>query len=170
MMNSNDLQLLYEYNRWANARVLDTVSKLTAEQFTKDMGNSFPSVRDTLTHIMSAEWIWLRRWKGTSPKAMLNPIDYPSLDLLRAKWAEIEREQMEFVHSVTDEALETVVAYVNTKGEHWEYPLWQMMQHLVNHSSYHRGQVTTLLRQLGAKPASTDFLLFFDVMPVKVGH
>jgi uncharacterized damage-inducible protein DinB len=162
-MNQTDIQVLYDYNRWANAQVLEAVSRLTAEQLTKDLGNSFPSVRDTLTHIMSAEWIWLRRWKGTSPKAMLNPADYPNLDALRTKWAEIEREQMEFVRGVTDESLRTVITYVNTKGETWRYPLWQMMQHLVNHSSYHRGQITTLLRQLGAEPTHTDFLLFFDM-------
>jgi uncharacterized damage-inducible protein DinB len=162
-MNTKDIQLLYEYNRWANARVLDAVSKLTEEQFTQDMGNSFSSVRDTLAHIMSAEWIWLRRWKGTSPKAVLDPADYPSLDVLRAKWAEIEQEQTAFVNGLPETSLETVIVYVNTKGETWKYPLGQMMQHVVNHSSYHRGQITTLLRQLGAEAASTDFLLFFDV-------
>jgi uncharacterized damage-inducible protein DinB len=161
-MNKNDLTLLYEYNRWANARVLDAVSKLKTEQFTKNMGNSFASVRDTLTHIMSAEWIWLRRWKGTSPKAMLDPADYPSLDVLQTKWAEIEREQADFVSGLPETSLETVIAYVNTKGETWRYPLGQMMQHVVNHSSYHRGQITTMLRQLGAEAVSTDFLLFFD--------
>ncbi len=93
---------------------------------------------------------------------MLNPADYLSLDALRAKWAEIEREQTDFINGVTDASLETVIAYVNTKGETWRYSLGQMLQHVVNHSCYHRGQVTTRLRQLGAKPAATDFLLFFD--------
>jgi uncharacterized damage-inducible protein DinB len=162
-MNLKDVQLLYEYNRWANARVLDAVSKLTAEQFSQDMGNSFSSVRDTLTHIMSAEWIWLQRWKGSSPKAMLDPAAYPHLDVLRVRWAEIVQEQTAFVNGLPETSLETVIAYVNTKGETWRYPLGHMLQHVVNHSSYHRGQVTTLLRQLGAEAASTDFLLFFDM-------
>lgn len=164
-MNQKDIQLLYEYNGWANARMLDAVSALTEEQFTKDLSSSHRCVRDTLTHIIAAEWIWLMRWKGVSPRALFNPVDFPGLAPLRVKWAEVEREQMDFVRTVTDKSLDTVIAYVNTKGEEWRYPLRQMMQHVVNHSSYHRGQVTTLLRQLGAEPALTDFLAFFDVMP-----
>ena len=164
-MNSKDFQTLYAYNRWANARVCDVVAKLTAEQYTRDLANSFRSVRDTLTHILAAEWIWLRRWLGESPKALLDPAAFPDLAALRAKWAEVEREQTAFVNSLTDERLKATISYVNTKGQTWTYPLWQMLQHLVNHSTYHRGQVTTMLRQLGAEPAPTDFLLFFDENP-----
>jgi len=161
-MNQKDFQTLYNYNCWANARVHDTVAKLTEEQYTRDLSNSFGSVRDTLTHILAAEWIWLRRWQGESPKALLDPADFPDLATLRAKWMEVEREQMAFVNSLTDERLGTPVSYINTKGKTWTYSLWQMLQHVVNHSTYHRGQVTTMLRQLGAEPAATDFLLFFD--------
>lgn len=161
-MNTKDIQLLYEYNRWANARVLDAASVLTREQFTKDLGSSYRSVQDTLTHIISGEWIWLRRWKGTSPKAMFDPADFPNLDSLRTKWVEVEREQAEFVQGVTDESLKKVMAYVNTQGETWQYPLAYAMQHLVNHSSYHRGQVMAMLRQLGAEAIATDFLVFID--------
>jgi len=161
-MNPKDLQILYAYNRWANARVLDAVAKLNTEQYTRDLSNSFRSVHDTLTHILAAEWIWLRRWQGESPKALLNPADFPDLAALRAKWMEVELEQMAFVNNLTDERLGMPVSYINTKGKTWTYSLWQMLQHVVNHSTYHRGQVTTMLRQLGAEPAATDFLLFFD--------
>jgi uncharacterized damage-inducible protein DinB len=162
-MNKKDFQILYDYNRWANARVLDAASRLTAEQYTRDLSSSFRSVRDTLTHIMAAEWIWLQRWQGTSHKALFEPAEFPNFAALRTKWAEIEQEQMEFVNDLTDESLAIMITYVNFKGETWTYALWQMMQHLVNHSTYHRGQVTTMLRQLGAEPAATDFLLFFDM-------
>jgi uncharacterized damage-inducible protein DinB len=143
--------------------MLDAAAALTAEQFTRDLSSSHHSVRDTLVHILSGEWIWLRRWQGTSPKAMFNPADFPSVELLRAQWVEVERDQTDFILSVTDESLETVIAYINTKGEEWKYPLGQMMQHLVNHSSYHRGQVTTMLRQLGVGAVATDFLVFIDM-------
>lgn len=162
-MNTGDIGVLFRYNRWANARVLDAAGRLTQEQFTRDMPGSFRSVRSTLAHILSAEWVWLERWKGTSPPALLDPADFPDLEALEARWAGVEREQRDFVEAATEEALGKVVAYVNTKGETWRYPLSQMMQHVVNHSSYHRGQVTTLLRQLGAEPAATDLLLFFDL-------
>ena len=161
-MNREDIQSLYEYNRWANRQALDAVSSLTGEQFARDLSSSYRSVKDTLTHILSAEWIWLQRWKGTSPKAMRDPKDFPSLDALRSWWTAVERDQTEFVKRVTDASLGRVISYVNTQGETWRYPLWQMMQHVVNPSSYHRGQVATLLRQLNAAPAPTDFLVFFD--------
>jgi len=164
-MAPKDFQTLYAYNRWANVRIFDAAAKLTAEQYTRDLSNSFRSVRDTLTHILAAEWIWLKRWHGESPKALLDPADFPNLVALRAKWMEAEREQTAFVNSLTDERLNAPISYINTKGKTWTYPLWQMMQHLVNHSTYHRGQVTTMLRQFGAAPAATDFLLFFDENP-----
>ena len=163
-MNKNDIQLLYEYNRWANSQTLDASAKLTEEQFTKDLSSSYRSVRDTLAHILAAEWIWLTRWNGVSPRALLNPLDFPDLGSLRAGWAEVERDQTAFVNDLTDASLESVVTYLNTMGEEWKYPLGQMMQHLVNHSTYHRGQMATMLRQLGAEPAPTDFLIFFDVI------
>lgn len=167
-MNRQDIKLLYQYNRWANVQVLDASSKLTEAQFTRDLSSGHRSVRDTLAHILAAEWIWHRRWNGISPKALFNPLDFPNVGALRVKWADVEREQTEFVTAVTDESLERVIAYVNTKGEEWEYTLCQMMQHVVNHSSYHRGQVATMLRQLGAEPAPTDFLVFFDVISPNV--
>jgi uncharacterized damage-inducible protein DinB len=161
-MNAQDIRLLYGYNRWANALVLDAASALAPEQFTKDLASSHRSVRDTLAHVLAAEWIWLMRWKGSSPKALLDPAAFPDMASLKARWAEFEREQAEFVEAVSDESLGEVIAYVNTRGEEWRYPLWQMMQHVVNHSTYHRGQAATLLRQLGAAPVTTDFLVFFD--------
>lgn len=75
----------------------------------------------------------------------------------------VERDQTGFIHQLVDEALETAITYTNTRGEQWTYPLGHMMQHLVNHSSYHRGQVTTMLRQLGAEAVATDFLVFIDM-------
>jgi uncharacterized damage-inducible protein DinB len=162
MMNAQDVRLLYAYNRWANARVLDAASRLTPEQFTKDLASSHRSVRDTLAHILAAEWIWLMRWKGTSPKALLDPAAFPDQDTLKTRWAEVEREQADFLGGVNEESLASVLGYVNQRGEEWRYPLWQMLQHVVNHSTYHRGQAVTLLRQLGEEPAPTDFLVFFD--------
>jgi uncharacterized damage-inducible protein DinB len=161
-MEVKRLQELYKFNTWATAKMLDAVSRLTPEEFTKDLRNSFGSVRDTLVHVLSADWIWLERWRGISPKAMLSAADFPTIASLRARWMAIESQRAEFVSNVTQESAEKIITYVNTKGETWRYPLWQMLVHVVNHSTYHRGQVTTMLRQLGAEPAATDFLLFYD--------
>jgi len=157
------IQALYEYNTWANGRVLEVASHLTPEQFLRNLRSSYPSVRDTLAHVIGGEWIWLMRWKGSSPKALLRPSDFPTLAALNARWLSVQREQSEFVSRVTDASLAVPVAYINTQGDPFSYPLWQTMQHVVNHSTYHRGQFTTLLRQLDAEPVATDFLVFYDV-------
>src|ERR1051325_9014502 len=162
-MNTRDLQLQYDYHRWANARTLEAVSKLSAEQFLRTLVNRYASVRDTLTHMLWAEWIWLGRWQGDSPQEVFDPADFPTLDRLKERWAEVEGQQSAFVEAVSDEALRKKMAYVNLRGETWEYELWQMMMQVVSHSTYHRGQVTTLLRQLGAEPLMTDFLYYFDL-------
>lgn len=91
------------------------------------------------------------------------PSDFPTLAALRTRWLEVQREQAEFVFGLTEEALVAQVAYINTRGEAFSYLLWQTMQHVVNHSTYHRGQITTMLRQLGAEPIATDFLVFYDL-------
>ena len=162
-MDLERIQALYDFNRWANGRVLEAAEKLTPEQFTKDLRNSFPSVRDTLVHIMGAEWIWLERWRGNSPKGLLAAPEFPTVSSIRNRWTEIERGQREFITDVTEESLKKVIAYTNLKGDPYQYRLWQMLQHLVNHSTYHRGQITTMLRQLGAKAMPTDFLVFYDM-------
>lgn len=161
-MTPDHVRQLYAYNRWANRRVLDSVAALGEGELTRDLASSFPSVRDTLVHMLSAEWIWLMRWKGASPAGMLDPREYPSPDALLARWGEVEREQAAFVDGLDSEALARRVRYTNTRGEQWEYPLGEMLVHVVNHASYHRGQVATMLRQLGRTPAPTDLLLFRD--------
>jgi len=162
-MNKNDVQYLYEYNRWANARVLDAVSKLTPEQFARDLQSSHRSVRDTLAHILAAEWIWLERWKGVSPNALFDPADFPTVESVRRRLSAVESECAEFIDGLTDESLGEAITYTNTKGEQWTYPLLQMLQHVANHSTYHRGQVVTMLRQLGAEVNPVDLLVFMDV-------
>jgi uncharacterized damage-inducible protein DinB len=163
-MNKRDVEYLCEYNRWANARILDAVSKLTPEEFTRDMQSSHRSVRDTLAHLIAAEWIWLERWKGTSPAALLQATDFPTVESLGARAAGVERDYAAFIDGLVDESLDEVISYRNTRGEEWAYPLGRMLQHVMNHSTYHRGQVITLLRQLGASVTPVDLLVFMDVM------
>lgn len=162
-MKMQDINLLFEYNRWANMRILEAVSQLNTDQFAQEIKSSYPSVRNTLVHIMSAEWIWLMRWNGSSPRSMLNHEDFSTLYSLRARWSEIEKESIRFLATLADESLEKEISYLNTEGKQFKYKLWQMMQHMVNHSSYHRGQITMMLRQIGAPPISTDLIVFHGV-------
>jgi len=162
-MESDRIKALYEYNHWANERIFEAVSRLMPEQYTKDMQSSHRSVRDTFVHVISVEWIWLQRIRTTSPKAHWPPLDFPTVSKLRERWDELAPDQMAFIAHLTDEQLKKSITYINLAEEPFTYPLWQILQHVVNHSSYHRGQITTMLRQLGTKPEPTDFLLFYDV-------
>jgi uncharacterized damage-inducible protein DinB len=164
-MQPETIRDLYLYNHWANQRMLASVAPLSSEQFTRGMGNSFGSVRDTVAHILAAECVWLERWHGRSPKALLAAADFPTVEALRRRWETIEQDRNSFLQTLTPASLQQSVAYINFRGEQAAYPLWQQMMHVVNHSSYHRGQVTTLLRQLGAEPQSTDFLRYYDALP-----
>ena len=159
-MTHADLIFLFAYNRWANARTLSAAARLTPDQLTRDLGNSFASVRDTLVHIYGAEWIWLARWKGTSPTTAIVAADIPDVAALAARWKTVEEEQAAFIKDLADADIERMIEYANLKGDRFTNPLGRLMQHLVNHSTYHRGQVTTMLRQLGATPVSTDLVTF----------
>jgi len=160
-----EISRLFAYNRWANARTLEAVSALNAEEFGRRLEGSFPSVRETLAHIYGAEWIWLGRSRGLSPRALPSAQEVPTLQALEEKWKVVEDGQREFVEGLTEPRLVQVLSYVNVKGETWAYPLSEMLVHVVNHSTYHRGQVATMLRQLGKTPLTTDYLVFFDEGP-----
>jgi uncharacterized damage-inducible protein DinB len=160
-MNTEDFRLLYDYNSWANRRMLDACAALTDAQFTQDLGSSFRSVRDTLAHIGGAEWIWLERWHGRSPNTLPPRDQFANLESLRRRSQELDCGLQDFVASLTEQDIQRIVTHKTTAGVEQSAPLWQMLQHLVNHGTYHRGQVATMLRQLGAKADSTDFIAFY---------
>lgn len=159
-MTRQDLLVLYDYNAWANARALTAAAPLTAEQFLRELGNSFPSVRDTLAHILGAEWLWLRRWLGESPRGLPPAADFPTVATLRDRSAAIEQERRAFLEGLSEGRLAQPLAYRDTAGTARTLPLVHSLRHVVNHGTYHRGQITTLLRLLGAQPVATDLSQF----------
>jgi uncharacterized damage-inducible protein DinB len=162
-----DIQLLYEYDRWANGRVLKAVSKLSQEDFTRDLRGGFGSVRDILVHIVGSEWAWLVYWKQPSPRSafltdlwtqeetLFHRNAFGDLATIQLKWTEVEKEQVKFVNQLTEESLLRMLPV-----EESEISLGHLMQHLANHSTYHRGQVAVMMRQLSAEPLATDFAMF----------
>jgi uncharacterized damage-inducible protein DinB len=157
----SELRELVDYNYWARDRVVEAVSALTPEQYSRAMGSSFPSIRETLAHVYSAEWVWLSRWQGVSPTSPLSPDQWPDLPSLVASWAELEAKIRGVVGGVSETGVGTVIEYKLLSGQAGRSPFGSMVQHVVNHGTYHRGQVTTMLRQMGAAPPrSTDFITF----------
>lgn len=148
------------YTRWADARMLDAVEKLTPEQYTRDLGSSLKSVRDTVVHLVGAQWLYLSRFKGESPKANWSPSDFPRAADVRVRWEPLMSDLEGFVATQTEASLAGPLSYRNLKAEPVTLPLGPVLLQVTNHSTYHRGQVTTLIRQLGAQPASSDFILY----------
>jgi uncharacterized damage-inducible protein DinB len=160
-MNIEDFRLLYDFNAWANQRTLEACAALTPERFTRDLRSSFGSVRDTLAHIHGAQWIWLERWHGRTPSALPSAADFPDFETTQRRFTEIDRNLVDYAASLNADDIQRVIEFKTLAGTPYAQPLWQMLQHLANHSTYHRGQVTTLLRQLGAKATSTDLIAFY---------
>lgn len=160
-MDLSYLRTLVDFHYWSRDRVLTAVAMLDAEQYTRPLGGSFGSVRDTLNHTYGAEVLWLRRWFGESPTAF--PADMPATaPELGTAWRDQETALRAFVQGLDEQGMHRIVAYRNLAGVPGESPVWQMLVHVVNHATYHRGQVATLLRQLGATPAvSTDLIGYF---------
>jgi len=152
------LQELFAHNYWARDRQLQACAALTSDQFLRPLGNSFPSVRDTLVHLLAVEWLWLERWRGRSPRVLLPPEEFPTLAAVCARWEAVEQEMMRYLATLPERVLEEPMTCVGTRGNTWAYALWRMMVHLLEHQAYHRGQVTSLLRQLGLEPPKVDFL------------
>ena len=161
-MDLPTITMLYQYNSWANERALNAASRLAPADFTRDLTSSYSSIRDTLTHIVWAEWIWLQRWTGVSPTMVFSPADFPSTTILRERLQAVAAERFALLERLTGDELQRVVEYANLKGEILRYPLWEQLYHVVNHSMYHRGQIASMLRQVGAVAEAGDFLDYRD--------
>jgi uncharacterized damage-inducible protein DinB len=153
---------LFDYAYWARDRQLESCAPLTQEQLMQSLGGSFSCLRDTLAHSVHVEWLWLERWSGRTPKAIPPAEELPTLAAVRGRWQEVERDMRAYLSRLDEKELERVRTFTGTRGNTWTYPLWRFIMHLLNHQSYHRGQVTFMLRNLGVKPAGVDFLAALD--------
>src|SRR5216684_5783071 len=113
------LRELFAYNYWARDRQIEACAALSQEQFQRPLGNSFSSLRDTLAHLIGAEWLWLERWRGRSPRALLAAEEFPTLAAARERWGTVERGVREYLARLSEEVLTRPLSYVNLKGETW---------------------------------------------------
>jgi uncharacterized damage-inducible protein DinB len=160
------VRLLYDYNVWANGRVLDTCAALTPAQFTAGEGSSTarPSIRDTLVHTMGAQEVWLARWTGIAGVTLPSVGDFPALADIRRHWNEVEARTRAYVTDVGEESLRETFHYVNRRGQPFHYPRWQTMVHLVNHGTQHRSEIAALLTALNHSPGDLDLLVYADTL------
>lgn len=152
---------LFEYSEWANARFLECVRGLSEEQFTRVIPSSYPTIRDTLAHMAFAEWLWLQRWQGNFPTQRPDWAHEPSLDAIDMRFRAIAEEREHLLMTLTDDDVSRELHYRNLANEPYTAILGELMAHVVNHATYHRGQLTTMIRQAGGTPPSTDLVNLF---------
>jgi uncharacterized damage-inducible protein DinB len=159
------LRELFAYNHWANERLFDACAPLSAEEVHRELGGSFPSVWTTLTHLYGAENSWLARWNGTPAGSPPNLDGATDLAGLRAKWSGLWGRQSQLVASLTDADVRRIIPIEFRNGTKFEQQMGATMRHCMNHSTYHRGQVTNFLRMLGAQPVGLDLVLYYMEHP-----
>jgi len=138
------------------------VSQLENEEFIRDLSSSFKSIRDTMVHILGAEELWLSRWMGEQGWTLLNSDDFPTYTSLTNRWGDFKKQIDTFLMSIMESDLMEEVSYKNLKGIPYSLELWKQMLHVANHSSFHRGQVVTMLRQLKKQSPSLDLISYYN--------
>jgi uncharacterized damage-inducible protein DinB len=151
---------LVAFNRWANQCFFEALGQLPAEKFRQDMHSSHGGIQGTLAHIVGAERGWLSRWQGKSDTGTAIVSQLHSVPELRTFWEGVCDEMDRFLATMDDHKLQETLSTTARSGSHTT-SYWQMIQHVIDHSSYHRGQIVTMLRQLGLTPPSTGMIRFY---------
>jgi uncharacterized damage-inducible protein DinB len=157
----NEFLELFDYNAWANRTIFDAAAALPDEQYFRDLKSSYGGVHGTLCHIVWAEQLWLHRWLGRPNPAVAQGTDLRTLDGVRSRWERVEGERATFLAAMTPARLEETRLVKPSSGGEYVHSFRQMFRHFINHSSYHRGQIVTFLRQLDQTPPSTDLILYY---------
>jgi uncharacterized damage-inducible protein DinB len=156
----DDLESAFAYNGWANGRTASSCRGLSVEDYGRALGGGWTSVRDTLVHIASATQAWFERFQGHSPERLLTGADVPELEDATARLAAADASLSEFVRSCPEGDRGKILAYTNLRGQAKHVAYWAVFRHVVNHASYHRGQIASMIRMLGGEPSPTDFVLW----------
>lgn len=162
-----DPVLHLRYLSWATKLILDAAKALPAEEYQRDRGSSHGGIKGTLEHMFKTDWLWFSRISG-EPFVPLHDIPSPAtLAELDKEWLPVLERWQNWVKQLTPNQFGIHVRYKNTAGVDYSTPIWQIVLHLVNHNTMHRGQVVTMIRQAGAKPPLTDLIAFYRELDAK---
>jgi uncharacterized damage-inducible protein DinB len=164
-MNQNDIELLFRYHNWANARVLDQAALVPATNYTAPAPVPHGSLRGTLVHALAAEVIWRQRGLGDSPTTLLNEADLPTFAALAARWTQEAQALQQFIAGLSDADLSRTIDYRTTTGAPKSNVLWHLLAHLVNHGTQHRAEAALLLTGYGHSPGDLDLIVFLRAVP-----
>ena len=159
-MTLSELKLLHAYNSWAANRIFVALATIPTDKYMQDLKSSHGGIHGTLVHTVGAEKVWLERFQG-APQEFLSKNPPKSLAELKTVWEKVGYDTAKWLSSMSDKKLGETFTMKTPKGDTFTHVFWQAFQHVVNHSSYHRGQIITMLRQLGEKPVSTDLIQFY---------
>lgn len=148
-----------EYTAWASKRLVDAAVALPKEELARDFQTADHSILGTLVHVFAADRIWLARVSGAPSGPFVTEADH-DLSVLVNDWPALHDRWRRWATSLNDESAAAAVSYKDTKGNPYSQPLWQILLHVVNHGTHHRGQVSGSLRALGHTPPPLDVAAF----------
>lgn len=160
-MNREEIGVLFEYDRWATNKLLEIIGRIPEDLYLKNLGSSHGGLRGTLVHMIGAGEVWLKRWSGENPTVPWKEEDFPTFASMSKRWTSYQAAFADFFPTLTNERLAAPLTYRDMKGNEYTVLLWKQMQHLVNHGSYHRGQLVAMLRIIGMKPVGTDLIHYY---------
>lgn len=162
---NTDLATHLKYSAWASGRLVEAAGELTPEELSRPMNVSHGSLLGTLAHVYLGDRIWLSRLVDPEPRKKLREENEEiTLETLARDWPPLYERWVEFAESADPERM---VSYHDTKGNPYQTPLWQIVRHVVNHGTLHRGQVMAMLRQLGKIPPPTDLIFYYRIAEQK---
>ncbi len=159
-MNKADIETIFEYNYWANSRILAAVSKVSEEQWVAPTAFPHGSLRATLVHILDGEYGWRILLERAEETEDLNAKDFPTLASLKERWRYEEGRMRAYLASLTDQDLQAVVRYTNRQGIKRERIRWHGLYHVVNHGTQHRSEAAAMLTDYGQSPGDIDFTVY----------
>ena len=154
---------IWGYHWWGNRKHFDEVAALGEDTAKKEVGKqfSFRTLKGMLAHIYGGDRIWFERWKGSSPTKVFGDADFSSLADLRKSWDALEAEQKAFITPLGTADLRKTLDYKAADGRPVSLPLWQMLQHVVNHATHHRSEIATMVTMIKGSPAGTDMVIYY---------
>ena len=154
------LRDLLEYVRWGDHLLLVAARSVADARYYEEQGISFGSLHKQLVHMMAAQWIWLQRYRGESPNRLENHDDYPKRMDLEQRWPLVHAALFDFLDSRSPKGLARPIEYRNTRGEVYSLALGDMFTHMLDHATYHRGQVNSMIKKAGGTPTAVSYQLF----------